>query len=64
MEYSLVIEDVITTTCANKDKSRKYNVEQKKPDTRINAIWFHLYEIQNQAKLKTVFRNAYLAVKL
>lgn len=38
VKYSLVIEDVITTTCTNKDKSRKYNVEQKKPDTRINAI--------------------------
>lgn len=62
MEYYLVIEDVITATCSNMGKSHKYTVEPKKPNTRVHAIW--LCEIQKQAKLKMVFRNAYLVVKL
>ena len=55
---------LITNTCSILGKPLKHNVEQKEPDLRINAMWFHLHSIlKKQAKLKMVLRNAYVGGK-
>lgn len=45
-----------TTATYNTDESHKHNTEQRKPDKRIYALWFHL-KVQNQAKLYHIVRK-------
>ena len=33
------------------DELQKHYVEQKKPDTEDYSVWFHFYEVQEEAKL-------------
>ena len=39
------------TTCYIMNKSHKHNISHKKPDMKEYTLWFHLYKIQNHAKL-------------
>jgi len=44
------MNELFTDRHNNINKSQKHYAEQKRPDTRVHTVWFHLYEVLEQEK--------------
>ena len=53
MGYYMAIKKKPTIT----HKRYRTNVESKKPETKVHVVWYHLYEVQEQAKLTYCWRT-------